>query len=69
MWAIPTGAGWLLKKKSPIPESCVPETGSDPPIGSGRDSGHDMTTTSSAGGIMHEGALTLVGCIWSLINM
>ena len=29
------------KKKSPIPESRVPETGSDPPIGSGRDSGRD----------------------------
>ena len=45
MWAIPTGAGWLLKKKKkkkgPIPESRVPETGSDPPIGSGRDSGRD----------------------------
>ena len=46
MWAIPTGASWLLKKKkkknqvrSPSLESRVPETGSDPPIGSGRDSG------------------------------
>ena len=29
------------KKKSPSPESRVPETGSDPPIGSGRDSGRD----------------------------
>ena len=27
--------------KSPSPESRVPETGSDPPIGSGRDSGRD----------------------------
>ena len=27
--------------KSPSPESCVPETGSDPPIGSDRDSGRD----------------------------
>ena len=27
--------------KSPSPESRVPETGSDPPIGSGRDSGLD----------------------------
>ena len=26
---------------SPSPESRVPETGSDPPIGSGRDSGRD----------------------------
>ena len=29
------------KKKGPIPESRVPETGSDPPIGSGRGSGRD----------------------------
>ena len=42
MWAIPTGASWLLKKKkSPSPESRLPETGSDPPIGSDRDSGRD----------------------------
>ena len=42
MWAIPTGTGWLLKKKkSPSLESRVPETGSDPPIGSDRDSGRD----------------------------
>ena len=38
---------FLKKKKnqvkSPSPESRVPETGSDPPIGSGRDSGHDRT--------------------------
>ena len=27
--------------KSPSPESRVPETGSDPPIGSDRDSGRD----------------------------
>ena len=27
--------------KSPSSESLVPETGSDPPIGSGRDSGRD----------------------------
>ena len=27
--------------KSPSPESRIPETGSDPPIGSDRDSGHD----------------------------
>ena len=37
----------LLKKKnqvkSPSPESRIPETGSDPPIGSGRDSGRDTT--------------------------
>ena len=45
MWAIPTGASWLLKKKkkkSPSLESRVTETGSDPPIGSGRDSGRDI---------------------------
>ena len=47
MWAIPTGTSWLLKKKkknqvkSPSPESRVPETGSDPPIGSDRDLGRD----------------------------
>ena len=46
MWAIPIGARWLLKKKkyqvrSPSPESRVPETGSDPPIGSGREPGRD----------------------------
>ena len=45
MWAIPTGASWLLKKKnqvkSPCPESRVPETGSDPPIGSDREPGRD----------------------------
>ena len=47
MWAIPTCTSLVLKKKkknqvkSPSPESRVPETGSDPPIGSDRDSGHD----------------------------
>ena len=42
MWAIPTGISSVLKKKkSPSPESRVPETGSDPPIGSDRDSGRD----------------------------
>ena len=30
--------------ESPSPESRVPETGSDPPIGSGRDSGRDIQT-------------------------
>ena len=29
------------QEKSPSPESRVPETGSDPPFGSGRDSGRD----------------------------
>ena len=46
MWAIPTGASSVLKNiyiqvKSPSPESRVPETGSDPSIGSDRDSGRD----------------------------
>ena len=46
MWAIPTGTSSVLKKKkiqvkSSCPESRVPETGSDPPIGSDRDSGRD----------------------------
>ena len=40
--------GFSKKKKkyqvmSPSPESRVPETGSDPPIGSGRDSGLDIS--------------------------
>ena len=43
MWAIPTGTSSVfLKKKqvmSPSPESRVPETGSDPPIGLDLDSG------------------------------
>ena len=45
MWAIPTGASRLLKKKIQVKSSSiwsrVPETGSDPPIGSDRDSGCD----------------------------
>ena len=45
MWATHTGTSSVLKKKnqvkSPSPESRVPETGSDPPIGSDRDLGHD----------------------------
>ena len=47
MWAIPTGIRHQFcfkkkkKKKSPIPESRVPETGSNPLIWSGRDSGRD----------------------------
>ena len=45
MWAIPTGISSILKKKNQVkslsPESRVPETGSDPPIGSDRDSGRD----------------------------
>ena len=54
MWAIPTGISSVLKKKKkknqvvgPSPESRVPETGSDPPIGSGRDSGRDSNSVSS----------------------
>ena len=41
---VPVGFKKKKKKnqvKSPSPESRVPETGSDPPIGSGRDSGRD----------------------------
>ena len=47
MWAIPTGASSVhfekkkIQVKSPSPESRVPETGSDPPIRSDRDSGRD----------------------------
>ena len=47
MWAIPTGISSVLKKikknqvVSPSPESRVLKTGSDPPIGSDRDSGRD----------------------------
>ena len=40
--------------KSPSPESRVPETGSDPPIGSGRDSGRD--TKSLANIVIYFGA-------------
>ena len=52
MWAIPTGLSSVLKKKknqvkSPSPESRVPETGSDPPIGSDQDSGRDSDDFSS----------------------
>ena len=47
MWAIPTGTSSVLKKKnqvkSPSIWSRVPEIGSDPPIGSDRDSGRDTT--------------------------
>ena len=47
MWAITHRHQFGFKKKiknqvrSPSPESRVPETGSDPPIGSGRGSGRD----------------------------
>ena len=45
MWAIPIGTSSVLKQKnqvkSPSPESCVTETGSDPPIGSDRESRRD----------------------------
>ena len=49
MWAIPTCTGSVLKKnqvKSPCSEPRVPETGSDPPIGSNRESGHDTLNMS-----------------------
>ena len=44
MWAIPIGTRSEKKKnqvKSPSPESRVPETGSDLPIGSNRELGPD----------------------------
>ena len=46
MWAIPTGIGYVLKKKKKSGSESQymvsrPELGSDPPIGSGRDSGRD----------------------------
>ena len=44
MWAIPTGTSLVKKKiqvKSPSIWSSVSEIGSDPPIGSDRDSGRD----------------------------
>ena len=45
------------KKKSPSPESHVPETSSDPPIGSGWDSERD---SNSALGLLYEhGILTI----------
>ena len=34
-----------IQVKSPSPESSVPETGSDPPIGSDRDSGRDSPSS------------------------
>ena len=61
MWAIPTGARSVqfekkkIQVKSPSPESRVPETGSDPPIGSDRDSGRDTQHTchDRSGHILH----------------
>ena len=48
--------GFKKKKKSqvksPSPESRVPETGSDPPIGSGWDSGRDIITSISSSQII-----------------
>ena len=54
MWAISTSVSWFKKKKqvkSPSPESRVPETGSDPPIGSGRDSGRDKLVSEPGLGV------------------
>ena len=52
MWAITHRFQLAFKKKSqvksPSPESRVPETGSDPPIGSDRDSGCDKSGTGCA---------------------
>ena len=52
MWVIPTGTSSVLKKKkiqvkSPSIWSRVPETGSNPPIGSDRDSGRDISSPFS----------------------
>ena len=48
MWVIPTGTSSALTKKnqvkSPSIWSRVLETGSDPPIGSDRESGRDIST-------------------------
>ena len=57
MWAITHRCQLAFKKKkkkknqvrSPSPESRVPETGSDPPIGSGRDSGRDTYHPQTSG--------------------
>ena len=46
MWDIPTGTSLAFKKKKSGKESQYmvshPELGSDPPIGSDRESGHDI---------------------------
>ena len=51
MWAIPTGISSTLEKKNQVKSlsiwSRVPETGSDPPIGSGRESGCDKPPVGS----------------------
>ena len=52
MWAITHRYQFCFKKKknqvvSPSPESRVLKTGSDPPIGSGRDSGRDSSSSQS----------------------
>ena len=46
MWAIPTGTGWLFKKKKKTGKESQymvsrPELGSDPSFGSDRESGRD----------------------------
>ena len=53
MWAIPTGTSSVLKKKkkSPSPESRVPETVSDPPMGSGREPGRDKLLSEPGLGV------------------
>ena len=70
MWAITHRHQFGFKKKknqvkSPSPESRVPETGSDPPIGSDRDSGRDSAITCALkwgvaliGGILYYALLT-----------
>ena len=50
MWVIPTGTSSALKKKSGKESQYMvshPELGSDPPIGSDRESGCDMIPSSS----------------------
>ena len=49
MWAIPTGIGSTLKKKSSKESQYMishPELGSEPPIGSDRESGCDSFVPS-----------------------
>ena len=53
MWAIPTGTSSALKKKSGKESQYMfshPETGSDPLIGSDRESGYDNAPSLLPGG-------------------
>ena len=55
MWAIPTGTSSVFKKKNKVKSlsiwSRVPETGTDPQIGSDRDSGRDKWYQSQGLGV------------------